>query len=309
MKNWKIFTCFTLVATFVLFASLAKIEAADTNTGGSAVASVSLPETNGGGAISGEAATFDLSPGTGAPPGVLCGEAMTPIPAGAPACTGVVPPSLGTPSGPLGISPWSSSRCLGTGWASWSHGYTGDVYYTDGALSQTITCPPGTTRLRFYVEPNPFTVQSFEVIADGVSSGVFSASGDAGATYVGICDDGGISNVTISCTTDFASGEFAWSGGVPTSCTDDVTLGYAGGTLSMNFTVGSTSAGTWNVYLSFHDTILSLLSIPLPAFDPPVVVPIALPFPTIGGIGILTTYTTAADGIICSDWDTVDTGP
>jgi hypothetical protein len=152
-------------------------------------------------------------------------------------------------------------------------------------------------------------VQSFVVIADGVSSGAFTANGDAGATYVGICDDGGISNVTINCTTDFASGEFAWSGGVPTSCTDDVTLGYAGGTLSMNFTVGSSSPVTWNVYLSVFNIVVPFLSLNIPAFDPPVAIPLALPFPSLGGMGVLTTLTTPTDGIICSDWDTVDTGP
>jgi hypothetical protein len=149
-------------------------------------------------------------------------------------------------------------------------------------------------------------VQSFEVIADGVSSGIFSADGDAGATYVGICCDEGISNVTINSTADFASGEFAWSG---TPCAADVNLGYAGGTLSMNFTVGSSSPVTWNVYLSVFNIVVPFLSLNIPAFDPPIALPLAIPFPSLGGMGVLTTLTTPADGITCSGWDTVDTGP
>ena len=78
----------------------------------------------------GGATTFDLSPGTGTPPGTLCGVSMIPVPAGAPACTGAVPP-LVTPGGPLGIDPQdsgSSPRCIGSGWATWSHDYVGDVF-------------------------------------------------------------------------------------------------------------------------------------------------------------------------------------
>src|SRR5690349_958485 len=38
-----------------------------------------------------------------------------------------------------------SHRQIGFGWATWSHGYTGDVYYTNGATSvmMTLDSPPG----------------------------------------------------------------------------------------------------------------------------------------------------------------------
>ncbi len=90
-------------------------------------------------------------------------------------------------------------------------------------------------------------------------------------------------------------------------CLLDFDLSFTGGTLNMDFTVGSTSPATWNVYLSVADIAIPLFSIPLPALDPPISVPISIPgFPDLGGIGVLTTLTTA-DGIICSDWETVDT--
>ena len=77
----------------------------------------------------------------------------------------------------------------------------------------------------------------------------------------------------------------------------------------MNLTVGPPEAGTWNVFLSLADVVVPLLSIPLPALDPPLAIPLTFPFADFGGIGVLTTFTTADDGIICSDWDTVDTSP
>ncbi|MFN8332426.1 MAG: hypothetical protein U0T81_14620 [Saprospiraceae bacterium] len=39
------------------------------------------------------------------------------------------------------------------GWATWSHGYTGDVYATfGGALSRTITLPTNTRAFYLYIE-------------------------------------------------------------------------------------------------------------------------------------------------------------
>ena len=144
---------------------------------------------------------------------------MTPVPyPGAPSCTGVMPPLPVPGGGGIGIAPVDpSSRCIGSGWASWSHGYTGDVYYTGGATSQTLTLPSGTKAVYFYVEPNPFSVQNFEAIAQpcGVSTGVFQADGSSGATYVGFYATGSnfIESITINCATDFAVGEFGWATG------------------------------------------------------------------------------------------------
>ena len=66
----------------------------------------------------------------------------------------------------------------------------------------------------FYVEPNPFAVHTFEVTTGGVSSGVFSANGSAGAAYCGVYSGGGdLGEILITCTSgvDFSSGEFGWS--------------------------------------------------------------------------------------------------
>lgn len=93
------------------------------------------------------------------------------------------------------------------------------------------------------------------------------------------------------------------------ACTLGLNLGSTGGTLNMDFTVGTAAPATWNIYLSVFNVVLPLASIPLPAIDPPLAVPIPIPgLPPLGGIGVLTTLTTPGDGIICSDWKTVDTG-
>ena len=82
---------------------------------------------------------------------------------------------------------------------------------------------------------------------------------------------------------------------------------YTGDTLNMEFNLGTETPATWNVYLSVFDVVIPLWSAPLPAIDPPIAIPVAIPgFPSFKTIGFLTTLTTA-DGIICSHWDTVDT--
>ena len=136
--------------------------AQDTNTGEVAVQSEGAPAV--APASPGAAAImFEFGPLDAAPPPTLGGLPMTPVPdPGAPACTGILPPGpIPTPGGDITVSPWSSQRCIGSGWATWSHGYVGDVYYSDGATSQTITLPPGTGAFYFYVEPDPFALHTF----------------------------------------------------------------------------------------------------------------------------------------------------
>jgi len=101
-----------------------------------------------------------------------------------------------------------------------------------------------------------------------------------------------------------------WTGGdVPDTCTLDLILTYTGGTLNMDFYLGTSEPATINVWFNVLSQIIPYLSVPLPPIDPPISVPIAIPgVPSIGTIGVLTTLTTP-DGIICSDWETVDTGP
>jgi len=218
----------SLVVAIAFSASLAVAQNAG---GGKAAGLNAMPAAK---ADVGRALVFDLSPGTAAPPATLGGFPMTPVPyPGAPACTGIQPP-LPTPGADMDVSPTSGSRCIGSGWATWSHGYSGDIYFTGGAYSQTITLPTGTTAFYAYVEPNPFSEQTFEVVAEpgGVSSGSFTAHGSSGATYFGVYDDSGasVTSVTITCDTDFASGEYGISLGGEAPFVLDLDASYAMGT-------------------------------------------------------------------------------
>jgi Ca2+-binding RTX toxin-like protein len=155
--------------------------------------------------------TFDGSPGTGPPPPTLGGYPMTPFPPDArPLFQNVsgVPSPLG---GTVGFSPVLNHRRIGNGWATWSHGYTGDVYYTNGALSATLTMPANTLAFYLYAEPNPFAVINITATAnDGTTSGPVPVNGAAGAQYFGFYATNGqtLASITVTSTTDFAVGEF-----------------------------------------------------------------------------------------------------
>ncbi|MFQ5740474.1 MAG: hypothetical protein ACE5JX_15820 [Acidobacteriota bacterium] len=215
MNRSKSFVLLGLVIVLAFFAIPAAAQ--DTNTGRAATFRGTLdipPPTQGSSVV------FDLSPGTSAPPPTLGGFTMTPVPPGAPACTGILPPLPVPSGGSIGISPTDGAqRCIGAGWATWSHGYLGDVYYTGGPTSQTLTLPAGTQAVYFYIEPNPFSVQTFTAQAFGTSgsasSGAFQADGNGGAVYVGVfvTDGSELTRIEISGSTDFAVGEFAWAGG------------------------------------------------------------------------------------------------
>jgi len=94
-------------------------------------------------------------------------------------------------------------------------------------------------------------------------------------------------------------------------CTLSVNLSYVDDTLTMDFRVGTLERQTtWNVLMSIMNFTFPLWSVPLPAINPPVDVSLPIPsVPSLGTIGVLTTLTTSENGIICSDWATVDTGP
>ena len=157
---------------------------------------------------------FDGSPGTGAPPATLGPYTMTPF--------GPDPQLLSTdvggvagPTGPISFGAPMQHLQVGNGWATWSNGYGGDVYWTDGASSASVSLPPGTSAFYLYAEPNPF--QPFTMTAyaqDGTSSGPITVEGEAGAQYFGFYATGGesIAVVTVTSGIDFAIGEFGIAG-------------------------------------------------------------------------------------------------
>ncbi|HEY6362963.1 MAG TPA: hypothetical protein VIX63_17780 [Vicinamibacterales bacterium] len=79
--------------------------------------------------------------------------------------------------------------------------------------------------------------------------------------------------------------------------------------MDINFALRTETAATWNVWLSVMNTTFRLWSVGPFIIDPQLAVPFSVPnFPALGTIGFLSALTTPDSGIICSDWETVDTG-
>ncbi|MCC6677276.1 MAG: hypothetical protein IT436_09030 [Phycisphaerales bacterium] len=119
-----------------------------------------------------------------------------------------------TPDGGGGVIVFSipvSVRAIGQGWATWSHGYTGNVFYTNGASSLTIGLSD-IHAFQFYAEPNPFGI--FQMTAAGSDGATTIAAqqhpdGDSGATGWGFCSwDAHVVSITVESDVDFAVGEF-----------------------------------------------------------------------------------------------------
>lgn len=160
------------------------------------------------------AALFVVDLGTGAPPAVIGGYAMTQFGDDPrPIINDVISigPGDGNPHGVLGFSQAVSHREIGFGWATWSHGYTGDVYYSNGATSLTMFMAPDLAAFSFYVEPNPFAVFDITVTAADGTSITVPVNGSSGANGFGVYGTGGmtVASVNVSSSVDFAVGEFA----------------------------------------------------------------------------------------------------
>jgi len=166
------------------------------------------------------AVTFDGSPGTAAPPPTLGPYTMTPF-ANDPVAIGSLVSSAPAPVGSVGFSPSLTNFEIGSGWATWSHGYTGDVYYTNGGTSTTLTMPANTVAFYLYAEPNPFGF--FDITAttnNGTTSGPIPVDGAGGAKYFGFYATAPdtIATIAVSSTVDFAVGEFGIAYNSPPDC-------------------------------------------------------------------------------------------
>jgi len=96
------------------------------------------------------------------------------------------------------------------GWPSWSHGYTGDVYYSDGAQEVTLTMPAATYGVYFYIQPADPTEHEFRATLECGCFVEFVADGSVGAVFFGLCSYQEILTIQLDCLSesDFAIGEF-----------------------------------------------------------------------------------------------------
>jgi len=110
-----------------------------------------------------------------------------------------------------------SLRHIGQGWATWSHGYMGEVFYTNGKWFTGYDIKvDGAYAFDAYVEPNCFAAllyDWYEVTAYGSMGSEttveFGAHGSAGANHFGFyASDEAIVRIEIESTCDWAIGEW-----------------------------------------------------------------------------------------------------
>jgi len=157
---------------------------------------------------------FDGTPGTSAPLATLGPYTMTKAAADSrPILENVSDVTL--PNGTMTFSTAVEHTTIGNQWASWTNGYTGDVYI-DSGTTLTMTLPAGTLAFYFYLEPATVSTVTMEAVAqNGTTSGPVSFSGFSSAKYFGFYGTGGATIKTIEVTlpssanpSGFAVGEF-----------------------------------------------------------------------------------------------------
>jgi hypothetical protein len=145
--------------------------------------------------------------GTSAPPTTLGTYTMLPFAADARGNVSV--DHAVSPSGNVPFSPNLTHDTVPATWASWSNGYTGDVYETTGT-TETLTMPANTTAFYLYSEPEAFGLFAVTATTDnGTSSGAQSVNGNGGARGAGFYTDDGTYLTSITVTVDAAANGFA----------------------------------------------------------------------------------------------------
>jgi subtilisin family serine protease len=173
---------------------------------------------------------IDTSVGTAAPPGTLGGYTMTPFALDS-RILGQSVTDVPAPGGrTLQLDRSMGHYRIGSGWGSWSHGYSGDVYSNWFAASPTrdqvmMTLPSNTKAFYFYVEPNASATYNVTATGnDGTTSGPIAVRGSSGAKYFGFYSEGGTTLSTITVNVDagaqgFAIGEYGIDNGDTTAPT------------------------------------------------------------------------------------------
>lgn len=134
--------------------------------------------------------------------------------------------SLPSPlGGEVVFDPKVSARRVGETWATWSHGYAGDVYYSDGKTHRTLTLPENTVAFILYAEPGAFAVHAITATADDGATVSQDVDGKGGASGYGFYATGAgtIRTITLDCAVDYAIGEFSigWERRCRADCTGD----------------------------------------------------------------------------------------
>lgn len=161
----------------------------------------------------------------------------------------------------------------------------------------------------------PDRPQDWELLINGVkkASGVLSGSvsrSEAQTIHISATLAAG-DKVELELFKDAASA-FGYFVGVNLSITPACVLAdtpkYVSGTLTMNFSLATPVAATWDGWLVAHNSATQLWSLSEPVIEPPVAETKTDSLAASGEVGILSTLTTPTGGITCSSWTLVNTG-
>ncbi len=94
-----------------------------------------------------------------------------------------------------------------------------------------------------------------------------------------------------------------------TPCVIGLQLQYQPQVLGMTIDIGTTKAALWSTLLASQYGLQPLWSQAIPVIDPPVRFPLNIPgFPQMGNIGILSVLSASPQGLMCFDFETINTG-
>ena len=160
---------------------------------------------------------FNGSPGTAAPPNNLGGLPMFSFPNDPRTLGDLVNSASVSYDCPslINFSRQMNHTKINVGWNNWSHGYTGDVYYSLIGGNMTITLPANTRGFYFYMEKNLFGTANLTATAnDGTTSGPIPVTTPNGAQYYGFYTTSAsclLTTITVNIpagNVGFAVGEF-----------------------------------------------------------------------------------------------------
>lgn len=161
-----------------------------------------------------QAAVLFTDLGTTAPPATISTYTVTPFDQGVQAAIADFTDVTTIPGSPipgdLTTTANVNKRTIGSGWGTWSHGYTGVVYYSNGADTIVMNLPPNAGAFYFYAEPNVFSTFLISAVTDsGASSGDISVDGSSGANGFAFYTTAGETITSITVTAESAAGGFA----------------------------------------------------------------------------------------------------
>jgi hypothetical protein len=162
-------------------------------------------------------------------------------------------------------------------------------------------------------QPNGLSVTSFPVCTN-TAGNVFDISANFTPTQDGIFvlvvyEFKGLGTPNFNLSVSCLSGTCP-NGTTKLNCSLKDVLAYnkTTGTLTMNFTLATPVAATWNGWLVSGSTTQLLWSTSEPYTEPATTITQTQAVPKSGKVGILSTLTTPTSGITCSSWAQVNTG-